>query len=247
MLHPSINPLSKPLGGEAGLALWLRMLFSCLVDADFLDTEQFIRAENTQSRGRYLPYLPLLDMLDTHLAELTSLAKPTLVNRVRAKVLQECRERATDYTFSFTVPTGGGKTLSSMAFALKHAVQHGNQRIIYVIPYTSILEQTVGIFRDIFGPNVAEPHSNLDPEEETAKSRLATENWDAPVIVTTNVQSFESFFASQPSRCRKVHNIVNSVVVLDEAQLFNLEFLQPIPCATGGSVHYYTIVIAIVP
>jgi CRISPR-associated endonuclease/helicase Cas3 len=230
VLHSSITPASKPLGEEAGLALWLRMLFSCLVDGDFLDTERFMDGDKSQNRGMFSSLDTLLDVLDKHMAKLTDQATPTQVNHVRAEVLHQCRERASDLPgiFSLTVPTGGGKTLSSMAFALKHAVHHKKRRIIYVIPYTSIIEQTAGIFRGIFGPSIVEHHSNLDPEKETAKSRLATENWDAPVVVTTNVQFFESLFAARTSSCRKLHNIVNSVVVLDEAQLFNPEFLQPI-------------------
>jgi len=129
--------------------------------------------------------------------------------------------------------------LSGMAFALRHAVQHNKQRIIYVIPYTSIIEQTAGIFREIFGDNVVEHHANLDPEKEDARSRLATENWDAPIIVTTNVQFFESLFAARSSRCRKLHNIVNSVVVLDEAQLLPPEFLQPIADVMNQLASYY--------
>ena len=230
VLHPAITPATKPLGGEAGLALWLRMLFSCLVDGDFLDTEKFMDGEKAQSRETFSSMEVLLGKFDEHMTKLTAEARPTPVNRVRAEVLHQCRERASDTPglFSLTVPTGGGKTLSSLAFALAHAVGCNKRRIIYVIPYTSILEQTAGIFRDIFGDNVVEHHSNLDPEKETAKSRLATENWDASIIVTTNVQFFESLFAARTSSCRKLHNIVNSVVVLDEAQLLNPEFLQPI-------------------
>lgn len=131
--------------------------------------------------------------------------------------------------FSLTVPTGGGKTLSSMAFALNHAIKHKLDRIIYVIPYTSILEQTSDVFREMFGDEVVvEHHSNIDPRNESAWSRLATENWDASIIVTTTVQFFESFFSSSASRCRKLHNIVNSIVILDEAQLLPVEFLSPI-------------------
>lgn len=230
VLHPAINLVSKPLGGETGLALWLRMLFSCLVDGDFLDTEKFMDGKKAQSRGTFSSIKDLLGKFDEHMTKLTVAAKPTPVNRVRAEVLRQCRERASDTSglFSLTVPTGGGKTLSSLAFALSHAIHHKKRRVIYVIPYTSIIEQTVGIFRGIFGDNVVEHHSNLDPEKETAKSRLATENWEASIIVTTNVQFFESLFAARTSRCRKLHNIVNSVVVLDEAQLLNPEFLQPI-------------------
>jgi CRISPR-associated endonuclease/helicase Cas3 len=230
VLHPAMSPTTKPLGGEAGLALWLRMLFSCLVDADFLDTEKFMDGEKAWSRGTFSSIGELLDKFDEHMTKLTADANPTPVNRVRAEVLRQCRERASDAPgiFSLTVPTGGGKTLSSLAFALAHAVHHGKRRVIYVIPYTSIIEQTAEIFRDIFRDDVVEHHCNLDPEKETAKSRLSTENWDASIIVTTNVQFFESLFAARTSRCRKLHNIVNSVVVLDEAQLLNPELLQPI-------------------
>ena len=230
VLHSAIIPTTKPLGGKAGLALWLRMLFSCLVDGDFLDTERFMDGEKALARGQFSSLGTLLDKLDKHMTKLTADAMPTHVNRVRAEVLRQCRERASDPPgiFSLTVPTGGGKTLSSMAFALRHAVQHNKRRIIYAIPYTSIIEQTAGVFRSIFGESIVEHHCNLDPEKETSKSRLATENWDAPVIVTTNVQFFESLFAARTSSCRKLHNIVNSIVVLDEAQLLNPELLQPI-------------------
>jgi len=230
VLHPAITPVSKPLGGETGLALWLRMLFSCLVDGDFLDTERFMDGEKALARERFSSLEVFLEIFDKYMTKLTADAPLTHVNQVRAEVLGQCRQRASSQPgiFSLTVPTGGGKTLSSLAFALTHAVCHKKRRIIYVIPYTSIIEQTAGIFRGIFGECVVEHHSNLDPEKETAKSRLATENWDAPVIVTTNVQFFESLFAARTSSCRKLHNIVNSIVVLDEAQLLNPELLQPV-------------------
>lgn len=228
-------------GGREGFALWVRMLFSCLTDADFLDTERFMDKNKATERDG-LPQLSNLRVLfDRHMAEKTGSAAQTLVNSVRAEVLRQCRERANDVPglFSLTVPTGGGKTLSSIAFALNHAIKHDQRRIIYVIPYTSIIEQTAKIFRDIFGAAVIEHHSNLDPDEETVQSRLATENWDAPVIVTTNVQFFESLFAAHTSRCRKLHNIVNSVVVLDEAQLLPPEFLQPILNVINLLTRYY--------
>ncbi|MEQ1813036.1 MAG: CRISPR-associated endonuclease Cas3'' [Candidatus Nitrotoga sp.] len=224
------KPTTKLRGGAEGLHLWLRMLFSCLVDADFLDTENFMNDAQAAARSGYRDIADLMDRFDKYMAALAVNADNTPVNAIRADILRQCREKDAfaPGLFSLTVPTGGGKTLSGMAFALRHAVQHKKQRIIYVIPYTSIIEQTASIFRDIFGDNVVEHHANLDPDKEDARSRLATENWDAPIIVTTNVQFFESLFAARTSRCRKLHNIVNSVVVLDEAQLLPPEFLQPI-------------------
>lgn len=230
---------TRPRGGAEGLHLWLRMLFSCLVDADFLDTEAFMDGDKAATRSGYRDLTSLLADFDLYMANKSTSAISTPVNTIRADILRQCREKAAlnPGLFSLTVPTGGGKTLSGMAFALRHAVQYNKktddkmkhkQRIIYVIPYTSIIEQTAGIFREIFGDNVVEHHANLDPDKEDARSRLATENWDAPIIVTTNVQFFESLFAARTSRCRKLHNIVNSVVVLDEAQLLPPEFLQPI-------------------
>ncbi len=225
-----LKPTTKLRGSAEGLHLWLRMLFSCLVDADFLDTAKFMNDAQAAARSGYRDIADLMDRFDKHMAALAVNADNTPVNAIRADILRQCREKSAlaPGLFSLTVPTGGGKTLSGMAFALRHAVQHKKQRIIYIIPYTSIIEQTAGIFREIFGDNVVEHHANLDPDKESARSRLATENWDAPIIVTTNVQFFESLFAARTSRCRKLHNIVNSVVVLDEAQLLLPEFLQPI-------------------
>ncbi len=219
-------------GGKDGFALWLRMLFSALVDADFLDTERYMNPERFELRKDQPALQALLPLFNQYLSDLLAKAPPTEVNRLRAVILRQCQAKAQEAPglFSLTVPTGGGKTLSSMAFALEHARAHGKRRIIYVIPYTSIIEQTADIFRSIFGEAVIEHHSNaeVDPARETNQSRLACENWDAPIVVTTNVQFFESLFAAKTSRCRKLHNIVDSVVVLDEAQLLPPEFLQPI-------------------
>ncbi|MBI3479780.1 MAG: CRISPR-associated helicase Cas3' [Nitrosomonadales bacterium] len=235
------RPTTKLCGGAAGLHLWLRMLFSCLVDADFLDTEAFMDGDKAAARSGYRDLSNLLTDFDLYMANKSASAEATPVNIIRADILRQCRKKASliPGLYSLTVPTGGGKTLSGMAFALRHAVQHKKQRIIYVIPYTSIIEQTAGIFREIFGDNVVEHHANLDPEREDARSRLATENWDAPIIVTTNVQFFESLFAARTSRCRKLHNIVNSVVVLDEAQLLPPEFLQPIADVMNQLASHY--------
>lgn len=219
-------------GGKDGFALWIRMLFSCLVDADFLDTEAYMDVGKSTQRGNWPNIENLLELFDRHMSDKMREAAPTPVNQLRADILRQCRERAYEVSglFSLTVPTGGGKTLSSLAFSLEHAKRHNKRRIIYVIPYTSIIEQTADIFRGIFGDAVIEHHSNAeaDPDKENHRSRLACENWDAPIVVTTNVQFFESLFAARTSRCRKLHNIVDSVVVLDEAQLLPPEFLQPI-------------------
>ncbi|MBI5135704.1 MAG: CRISPR-associated helicase Cas3' [Nitrospirae bacterium] len=231
--HSGLTPELRDVpGGKDGFALWVRLLFSCLVDADFLDTESFMDSVKAGQRGQWPDIPDLLAKFDRHMATFEAQPKPSPVNHLRAGVLKQCRERAGDAPglFSLSVPTGGGKTLSGMAFALEHAKRHGKRRVIHVIPYTSIIEQTANIFRGIFGDAVIEHHSNAeaDPGQDIAQSRLACENWDAPIVVTTNVQFFESLFAARTSRCRKLHNIVNSVVILDEAQLLPPEFLQPI-------------------
>ena len=224
-------PVEKPIGRDP--AFWIRMLFSCLVDADFLDTEEFFNQERTDRRSGYPDLSELMEPFSTYMSAKQTNAQDTVVNRFRTDILFRCIGKAKEPPgiFSLTVPTGGGKTLSSMAFALHHAAIHGQRRIIYVIPYTSIIEQTADQFRQIFGNAVVEHHSNLDvtdADQETSRSRLACENWDAPIIVTTNVQFFESLYASRTSRCRKLHNIAGSVVILDEAQLMPPEFLTPI-------------------
>ncbi|MBF0458074.1 MAG: CRISPR-associated helicase Cas3' [Nitrospirae bacterium] len=218
-----------------GHALWIRMLYSCLVDADFLDTETFYEPEKTRSRKGYPVLRELLPLFETYIADKLENADDTPVNRKRAEILRQCIEMSAHKPaiFTLTVPTGGGKTLSSMAFALNHADKpdYKKKRIIYVIPYTSIIEQTADEFRKIFGDAVLEHHSNVDvsnEDTETTKARLACENWDAPIIVTTSVQFFDSLFSNRSSRCRKLHNIVNSVVILDEVQLLPPQYLNPI-------------------
>ncbi|MBF0566480.1 MAG: CRISPR-associated endonuclease Cas3'' [Nitrospirae bacterium] len=229
---PSEKPPKKSLepASELALSLWVRMLFSCLVDADFLDSEAFFEPERAAVRGAYPLIEKLLSMFDDYMIGKLKEAPNTDVNRIRKRILDQCRVKASEQPgiYTLTVPTGGGKTLSSMSFALNHAVKYHKNRIIYVIPYTSIIEQTANEFRKIFADAVIEHHSNLDTEKESARSRLACENWDAPIIVTTSVQFFESLFASRTSRCRKLHNIINSVVILDEAQLLPPDFLNPI-------------------
>jgi len=234
VLSPDLPPtdLRAIPGGKDGFALWVRMLFSCLVDADFLDTESFMDPAKSAARGDWPTLDELRPRFDAYMAELDARSAPTPVNALRREVRDQCLEAAAlePGLFSLTVPTGGGKTLSSMAFALEHARLHHKRRIVYVIPYTSIIEQTADTFRGIFGEAVIEHHSNAesDPAQETSKSRLACETWDAPIVVTTSVQCFESLFAARTSRCRKLHNLVDSVLVIDEAQLLPPDFLQPI-------------------
>lgn len=219
-------------------SLALRMLFSALVDADFLDTEAHFSVDKTTRRANFPPIARYSEQLQAHLAELAvhvqaSGQGDTAVMRARAEVQKACVEQAVQPpgVFTLTVPTGGGKTLSSLAFALQHAHRHGLRRVVYAIPYTSIIEQTASVFASIFGAEqVIEHHSQADsaPSSDTTASRLACENWDAPLIVTTNVQLFESLFAASTSRCRKLHRLAGSVIVLDEAQMLPPEFLQPI-------------------
>jgi CRISPR-associated endonuclease/helicase Cas3 len=235
LLYARLKPVLKPpsfVKGRDDFHLWVRMLYSCLVDSDFLDTEKFMKFDKSALRSEF-ERLPILKKaFDEHVNGLASFAEESPVNIIRREILKACIQAADKPPgfFTLTVPTGGGKTLSSMAFALSHSLKHQKSRIIYVIPYTSIIEQTAAIFSAIFGgENVVEHHSNLDPDKATPRLNLASENWDAPIIVTTNVQFFESLYAARSSRCRKLHNLVNSIVILDEAQMLPPELL--IPCA----------------
>ncbi len=221
------------------LAFFTRMLFSCLIDADRTRTEEFCDPELASERsglggelGR--PLLSALkDQLNASLREKLKHAETTEVNRQRAIVLEHCHDAAllAPGFFSLNVPTGGGKTLSSLAFALKHAAKHKLQRVVVAIPFTSIIEQTADVYRATLGPLAAaalvEHHTNLQPTRDTRSNQLGTENWDAPLIVTTNVQLLESLFAYRTTPCRKLHNLARSVIVLDEAQTIPVELLRP--------------------
>lgn len=213
-----------------------RMLFSCLVDADFLDTEAFMDKESSALRQNKDTLNDLLPLFENKLKDLKAKADCSEVNIIRNQIQQQCIEMADTPTgfYSLTVPTGGGKTLSSLVWAIKHAIKNGQKRVIIAIPYTSIIVQTASVLRSIFGEeNVLEHHSCVDPEQIKdeklkEKMKLATENWGYPIIVTTNVQLFESMFSNKPSACRKLHNIVNSVIILDEVQTLPMDYLQPI-------------------
>ena len=214
---------------------FIRMLYSCLVDADHLDTEWFMQGKVERGGG--------LDMaaLDQCFQQKIQKWFPPkgALNERRCTILERCTdqgERQPPGLFTLTVPTGGGKTTASLAFALRHAKTHGLKRVVYVIPYTSIIEQTADTFRKVLGDDaVLEHHSNVDfgddesgsPDPEKTRKKLAAENWDLPVVVTTAVQFFESLFANRPSRCRKLHNLADSVIIFDEAQTIPLPYLLP--------------------
>jgi CRISPR-associated endonuclease/helicase Cas3 len=229
-----VSSFKDPLQYE----LFLRLLFSCLVDADFLDTEEHFSPELTNQRIQTKTVEQLWNTLEQHQTKLIAQAPDKLVNRVRAEVYQFCSDKAINSPgiFRLAVPTGGGKTLSGLAFALKHAAKYEHDRVIIAVPYTSIIEQTVNVYRNIFGEEaVLEHHSaakvtvdDEDARSTQARARLATQNWDAPLIVTTTVQLLESLFHNRTSRCRKLHNIVNSVIILDEVQTLPIGLLAPI-------------------
>lgn len=241
--------------GGRRVEFWLRFLFSCLIDADRLDTERFCHPTKSALREPTTATIEELSrLLEAHLslkvAALAPEARDSPVNKTRREIAEACLRAAAlpRGTFALTVPTGGGKTLAGMRFALRHAAIHGQRRVIVVIPFTSIIEQNVDVYAGILGhENVLEHHSNLDPkraretkgEATTQKHELAAENWDMPVVVTTTVQFFESLFSNETSRCRKVHNIANSVVILDEVQALPPGFLYSITDALTELVERY--------
>ena len=226
-----------------------RMLFSSLVDADYRDTEAFYTGiEGTSVERTGFPSLETLrEELDKTLSGFTA---DTEVNELRLEILNHARNESEQSPglFSMTVPTGGGKTLTSLAFALDHAIRHGLRRVIFVIPFTSIVEQNAAVFRQALGPYgdtaVLEHHSAYQDDGQKApeaadKLKKAMENWEAPVVVTTSVQFFESLFGDRPSQCRKLHNISGSVVILDEAQTLPLKLLRPCVAAIDELARNY--------
>ena len=236
--------------------LYTRMLFSCLVDADFLDTEDFMAAGKAGREG-FASLDTLLERLQKSLEE--NFLKPKTekekqkrqlpINEKRSALLAQsiaAGKEAKGNLYRLTIPTGGGKTISSLAFALHYAAhaKRKRKRIIYVIPYTSIIEQNAAVFRELLGEeNVVEHHQHVDYDDvqdtDMNRKRLATENWDAPVIVTTNVQFFESLFSNRPSKCRKLHNLAESIVIFDEAQMIPLDYLRPSLAAIEALVRHY--------
>ncbi len=214
---------AQPLSAD----FFVRMLFSALTDADYLDTEGHFKPEKGRLRGYNLK---LEDLYGRLLNSQKRLSSHGPINEARNAVYHAALDTAHHRPgfFSLTVPTGGGKTRTAMAFALKHALKHDMDRVIVVIPYTSIIEQNADVYRRIFGTDaVLEHHTALDPDEQSKRHRLAAENWDARIVVTTSVQFFDSLHANKPSRCRKLHNVARSVVILDEVQTLPVGLTEP--------------------
>lgn len=245
---PALPPLKMDKKNAGFVCSFLtRMIYSCLVDADYLDTEDFMEEQILQRGGHdslEVLHKKLMKKLETFRAD-------TELNKKRGAILQQCIDKSSGEKgfYSLSVPTGGGKTFSSMAFALSHALKNEQNRVIYAIPYTSIIEQNADEFRKVFeDKNILEHHSTFTFEEKendentqevSKKLKLAAENWDIPIVATTNVQFFESLFANRSSRCRKLHNIANSVIILDEAQMIPLEFIKPCMWALTELVNNY--------
>ena len=225
---------------------YTRMLYSCLVDADFLATEAFMSGHNRTHTAFSM------EALEQKLKAYTAPWFPPRgeLNTLRCSILENCRQKGETEApglFTLTVPTGGGKTVSSLAFALAHARRHHLERIIYVIPYTSIIEQNAEVFRRILGPDaVLEHHSGLlydlegEANPKTIHMAQATENWDMPVVVTTAVQFFESLFSNRSSKCRKLHQLARSVIIFDEAQMLPIPMLRPCVYAISQLIAHFS-------
>ena len=248
--------------GGYGVSFWVRMMFSCLVDADFLATEEFMRGDARESLSQ-TSVVELCDILERRLSAFYPPCTP--LNELRCRILNDCRAAATGQPgfYALTVPTGGGKTLGSLRFALNQAALSGHlgAKVIYAVPYTSIIEQNADVIRGMIGrEQVLEHHSGFDFDSVDEKPegqehvvahnrerptglgdalRLAAENWDAPVVVATNVQLFESLHSNRTSKCRKLHNLAKSVIVLDEAQMLPVEYLKPCLAALEELVAHY--------
>ena len=240
---PQITTAPVAMEPNFAVSVFIRMLYSCLVDADYLDTEQFMQGDMPRGTGDSLE--TLLTRLQARLNEWDN---PTSeLNKLRQQILRACVSAAANPKgiYTLTVPTGGGKTTSSLAFALHHAVEHGMKRVIYVVPYTSIIEQNADVFRGILGDeNVLEHHFGVQFENDEENGNpdpkaLAAENWDSPLVITTAVQFFESMYANRSSQCRKLHNLANSVIIFDEAQMLPLCHLMPCVAAIGALVEQF--------
>jgi len=245
LLNLPIKPIDEYQGFT--LAFFIKMIYSCLVDADFIDTESYM-SDTLKPRGNNTSISQLNDVFNKFLSDMTF--NKTKINIKRKEILERCLSMAKSATglYSLTVPTGGGKTYSSLAFALNHSISNNLKKIIYVIPYTSIIEQNAKVFKDALGDeNVLEHHSNYqfdnkdfeDIQAINEKLKFASENWDIPIVVTTNVQFFESLFSNRSSKCRKIHNVAKSVIIFDEAQMLPIQFLKPCLLAVSELVKNY--------
>src|SRR6266571_1226106 len=247
--------ISSHIRSELEKEFFTRMAFSALVDADFLDTEQHFNAGKRPERENLWTLADLWKQFAAWYQQQFAHVERSTLNIIRAEVYQDCLATANQKPgfFRLTVPTGGGKTLASLAFALQHALKYDLERIIYAIPYTSIIDQTAGVFRGIFADEQAfiEHHSDIalqDPENPTpteVRRRLAAENWDAPLIVTTTVQLFESLLGCGTGKCRKLHNITGSVIVLDEVQMLPVHLLTTILDVLRQLVAYYKVTVVL--
>ncbi|HST04408.1 MAG TPA: CRISPR-associated helicase Cas3', partial [Chloroflexia bacterium] len=255
-------PLPPHIANDPAAAeLFLRLLFSALVDADYLDTEAHFNVERVGIRGSNVSMEGLWSRFEQSMTLVQGRGSPK-VAQARAEILEACLSSAElpPGLFRLTVPTGGGKTRSGMAFALRHTLRYGQRRVIVAVPFISITEQTAQTYRDIFHvgkdedaerPIVLEHHSSADrqideedfhPPEEWSK--LSSENWDAPIVVTTTVQLFESLFDNSTSKCRKLHRLADSVIILDEAQALPPHLLRPILDALRQlCLHYGTTIV----
>lgn len=246
---PSLIPPPSMITAQSDAEMFVRMVFSCLVDADFLDTEEHFDGDRTAARATEFDPAHMADQLRAFRASLNS-GPPGPMSDLRRSVVRACEDAGArpPGIYRMTVPTGGGKTLAGMAFALRHAAAHLRRRVIVAIPYTSITEQTAAVYREIFGDRaVLEHHSGArlpehdddEPTQEHLWQRLAAENWDAPIVVTTMVQLFESLFGNRVSTSRKLHNLSEAVVILDEVQMVPPKFVAPILDVLRGLVEHY--------
>ncbi|MDN4600189.1 CRISPR-associated helicase Cas3' [Paenibacillus sp. F6_3S_P_1C] len=232
--RPSLVPVTTDNPGMS-LSLWIRMLYSALVDADHLDAERYFQPQKNELRNKFPSLSELQTQFKRKLTNLLAKPQDTKVGQARRSVLESCLNAAsgTAGLYTLTAPTGSGKTWASLAFALEHAKYHPKmRRIIVALPFTSIIEQTAGLFQQFFGEEaVLEHHSNVsfrsDPESEFSPKQLASENWEANLIVTTQVQLFESLFSAKPSKARKLHRLAGSIIILDEAQAIPADLLKP--------------------
>ncbi|MDR1396342.1 MAG: CRISPR-associated endonuclease Cas3'' [Desulfarculales bacterium] len=244
----AVSENTEEMKQDFSLAFFIRMLFSCLVDADRLDAERCNDPQAASARLSLPPLASFLPALEKYMIDKAAHAPASPVNKIRARLLEDCRDAAnlSPGLFSLTAPTGSGKTLAAFNFALRHAQAYGLKRIFYIIPFLSIIEQTAQALRQAVGPELAsgiiEHHSNFEPQgspDNDSAYPSQWENWDAPVVITSSVRFFESLFAHRPGPCRRLHNLTRSVIILDEAQDVPLTFLRPCLAALNELAAYY--------